>query len=84
MAENENRPVEVNEIQPDEGNEVQVNERALPSREEILATSRKENKRGDERDVQENMRGMGFAYSVGILICGIVYLVNVLVEREHP
>lgn len=55
-----------------------------PSREQILAISRKENKKGDEREVQENLKGMGFAYSVGILICGIVYLVDVLAGRETP
>ena len=55
-----------------------------PSREQIFAISRKENKKGDEREVQENLKGMGFAYSVGILICGIVYLVDVLTGRETP
>ena len=64
--------------------EIQDMEATQPSREEILATSRRENKRGDEREAQENLKGMGLAYSVGILIMGIVYLVNVLIEKEPP
>lgn len=52
-----------------------------PTREEILAVSRKENERGDERDMQVNTRGMAMAYSVGVLVVALVNLVNVLTGR---
>ena len=97
MEENEIKPVEQNDTESEAtvtenkgveqsvgGGQAATEESSQPSREEILAISRKENKNGDERDMQANQRGMGFAYSVGILICGLVYLVDVIVGREMP
>ncbi len=49
------------------------------TREEILASSRKENKNGDERDQNLYNKSMSIAYSIGILLIVIITLVNTIV-----
>ena len=87
MEEKEKKPVEQNDTESEvtvtqpvaeEGSEEKGDK---PTREQILEISRKENKRGDERDMQVNTRGMAMAYSVGVLVVALVNLVNVLVGR---
>lgn len=70
MKENENKPAEGEAVQP--------------SREEILAASRKENKNGDEMDVQNYRRGMQLAYSVGVILVGIVTIVHTILDGKMP
>ncbi len=74
MEENEHKPVEVEE---------EVRQQGL-SREEILAISRKENKNGDERDVQVYRQGMQIACSVAIILVGIITLVRVIMGDNIP
>ncbi len=73
MEENENKTVEVTEEA--------VNQ---PSREEILAMSREENKAGDEREAQNAKKAMQIAYAVGIIIIGIIQLVHVFRGDKLP
>ncbi len=54
------------------------------SREEILAVSREENKNGDERERQYYGKANSLAFSVGLLIAGIVLLVEVNLDRRFP
>lgn len=54
------------------------------SREEILAISRKENKRGDEREARSMQAAMQLAYSVGLMVVGVVQLVDVCLDQQIP
>lgn len=54
------------------------------SREEILAISRKENKNGDEREAQALRKGYQLAFSVGVLLIGVIVLVKVILSGKMP
>lgn len=54
------------------------------SREEILAVGREENKNGDERERQYYGKANSLAFSVGLLIAGIILLVEVNLNRRFP
>ena len=71
MEENENKTVEVAE-----------EEVTQPSREEILAMSRKENKKGDEREGQWYAKAGTFAFCCGLLLAGIILIVSVFAEDK--
>lgn len=49
------------------------------TREEILESSREENKQGDERDRDLYNKGMRIAYSIGVFLIGIISIVNTVV-----
>ena len=70
MEENENKTVEEDVTQP--------------SREEILAISREENKNGDEREKQYFLKANSFAFAIGLLMAGVIILVSSLVENRFP
>ncbi len=68
MENNENKP-----------SDTTIETNAQLTREEILASSRKENKQGDERDKNLYNKGMRIAYSIGVLLIGIITIVNTIV-----
>lgn len=70
MEENENKVLDVTE-----------EENAQPTREEILAISREENKNGDEREKQLYKSAIQIAYSVGSLLTGIIVLVSSVFDK---
>lgn len=74
MEENENKPQEES---AEEGN-------TQPSREQILAASRKENKNGDERDMQAYNKALQLAYGVGMICLSVIMIVNIIVEDMLP
>ena len=49
---------------------------------EILEKAKKENKYGDELYKQVHMQGSKLGMAVGILICGIMALVDVIIHSE--
>ena len=55
-----------------------------PTRDEILESSREENKQGDEREKNIYGKGLQIAYSVGIILIGIISLVNTIVVDKTP
>lgn len=57
---------------------------AQPTREEILAMSREENKSGDERERQYFLKANSYAFSIGLLMAGLIILVTSLVENRFP
>lgn len=59
-------------------------EKAQPSREQILAISREENKNGDERERQFYIKANSYAFSIGLLMAGLIILVSSLVEKRFP
>lgn len=65
-------------------NKLQEEEAVQPSREEILAASRKENKNGDERDSKIYFRGTQIALSVAMLLMGVIQLACVFLNRAVP
>ncbi len=67
MENSENKPLETTE----EAN-------SQPTREEILAISREENKNGDEMDRHVYKTAIQIAYGVGLLLTGIVILVSTI------
>ena len=67
MENNENKPLETTE----EAN-------SQSTREKILAISRKENKYGDEMDNYIYKTAIQIAYSVGLLLSGIIILVSTI------
>lgn len=78
-------------VQPEEEREAEVaefaestEEKQTPTREEILAISRRENKNGDEREAQNLLRATGLAYSVGLIVIGIIQIVNAIIDNEIP
>ncbi|MDE7257433.1 MAG: hypothetical protein K2N50_05715 [Clostridia bacterium] len=73
MEENENKTFEVAE-----------EEVAQPTREEILATAREENKDGDEREKQFFVKANSLAVSIGLVFAGLIILVSSLVEKRVP
>lgn len=73
MEDNENKPAKTTE---------EVNERL--ARDEILASSRKENKTGDEREQNLYGKGIQIAYSIGILFISIISIVNTIVLDKTP
>ena len=74
MEENENKPQEVTTEE----------ENAQPSREKILALSRKENKHGDEREMQTYNKALQLGYGVGMICLSVVMIVNIIVEDVLP
>lgn len=54
------------------------------TREEILEISRKENKQGDEREQNLYGKGMRIAYSIGVILIGIISIVNAIVIEKTP
>lgn len=54
------------------------------SREQILEASRKENKNGDEREMQAYNKSLQLAFGVGMICLGVIMLVNVIVEDILP
>lgn len=70
MDENENKPAEGEAVQP--------------SREEVLAASRKENKNGDEREMQSYNKALQLAYGVGMICLSVIMLVNIIVKDTLP
>lgn len=73
MGNNENKPLETTE---------ETN--AQLTREEILESSRKENKQGDEREQNLYGKGIRLAYSIGVILIGIISLVNAIVVDKSP
>lgn len=73
--------MENNEHKPAENTEKVYEQLA---RDEILASSRKENKTGDEREQKLYGRGLQFAYSIGLLFIGVITMVNVTVLEKIP
>ncbi|MDE7401766.1 MAG: hypothetical protein K2N17_06920 [Clostridia bacterium] len=73
MEENENKTVEVTEEA--------VNQ---PSREEILAMSREENKNGDEKEKRCFEKASALAFSVGLLIAAIILIVTIIRSDRFP
>ncbi|MDE6850526.1 MAG: hypothetical protein K2J54_04285 [Clostridia bacterium] len=73
MEENENKTFEIAE-----------EEVSQPSREEILATAREENKDGDEREKQFFVKANSLAVSIGLVFAGLIILVSSLVEKRVP
>lgn len=67
-----------------EEEKIVTEENTQPTREEILATSRKENENGDEREKQFFLKANSYAFSIGLLMAGIVILVSSLVEDRFP
>ena len=51
------------------------------SREEILAISREENKNGDEREKQIYKNAIQIAYSIGLIMTGIILLVSSIIDK---
>lgn len=80
MEENEN----VDGVQTDNMAVEPTEEVACPSREQILEGSRKENKRGDEREQQTYNKALVLGYAVGMIFLAIVMLVTVFVEDRVP
>ncbi len=79
MEENENKPVEeVSQTEEVSTESVQL------SREEILAISRNENKNGDEREKNLYGKGLQIAYSIGVILIGVISLVNSIVVGKTP
>ncbi len=52
------------------------------SKEEVLDRSRKENKNGDERELQYLYKGAYIATAVGFLLYGIISIVLAILDRE--
>ena len=73
--------MEENEIKTVEVTEEEVTQ---PTREEILAISREENKNGDEREKQYFLKANSFALSIGLVFAGIIILVSSLVQNRFP
>ena len=73
MDENENKTFKIAE-----------EEAAQPTREEILATAREENKDGDEREKQFFVKANSLAVSIGLVFAGLIILVSSLVEKRVP
>ena len=67
-----------------EEEKVLTEEIAQPTREEILATARKENENGDEREKQFYLKANSFAFCIGLMLAGIIILVSSLVENRFP
>lgn len=63
-------------------NDSELNNQA--SRDEILEISRNENKNGDEREKQIYKSAIQIAYSIGIILTGIIMLVTSVLNRELP
>lgn len=72
------------ENKEDKSTETSVNENKQLSREEILASSRKENKQGDEREINIFRKGLQIAFCIGIILIGVISLVNTLVVGSTP
>lgn len=70
MEENENKQQEEQSLQS--------------SREEILALSRKENKHGDEREMQTYNKALQLGYGVGFICLSLVMIVNIIVDDVLP
>ena len=74
MEENENKPVEVEEVAEEEATQ--------PSREQILANSREENKNGDERKKDVYKTAASLAFRVGLLIAIILSAVCLILNKD--
>ena len=59
-------------------------EKLQPTREEILAMSREENKNGDEKERQYFLKANSFAFCIGLMMAGIIILITSLVENRFP
>lgn len=73
MEEIKNKPTEIIE-------EVKTS----PTRDEILAISREENKNGDEMEKDTYKIAIQIAYSLGLLLIGIIMLVSSILNRGLP
>ena len=73
--------MEDKKIQP-----IEVTEEAVtpPTRDEILESSRVENKQGDEREKNIYGKALQIAYSIGIILIGVISLVNTIVVGKTP
>lgn len=78
MEEENNQPVEEN------AGENEVAENSQPTREDVLAASRAENKHGDEMEMQWLAKAGTLAFSFGLLLAGIIELVTVIVKGYSP
>ncbi|MDE6557750.1 MAG: hypothetical protein K2K39_01450 [Clostridia bacterium] len=67
-----------------EEEKVVTEESVQPSREEILAMSREENKNGDEKEKQYFLKANSFAFCIGLMMSGIIILITSLVENRFP
>ena len=56
-------------------------EKTQLSREEILEMSREENKNGDEREKQIYKNAIQIAYSIGLILTGIILLVSSIIDK---
>ena len=54
------------------------------SRDDVLASSRRENKNGDEREMQYLYKGSHAAVSVGLLVASLIALVSQIVTDSIP
>lgn len=79
MEENEKSDVETVQAE-----EERTEEAASPTRDEILAASRKENKNGDERETQTYNKALQLGYSVGFMCLALIMLVNIIVQDVLP
>ncbi|MCI8369416.1 MAG: hypothetical protein HFJ81_07285 [Clostridia bacterium] len=55
-----------------------------PTREDILAASRNENKNGDEREKQSFAKAGTLAFSTGLVIAGIILIVTAIRGDRFP
>ncbi len=64
--------------------EAEPSEEGGRTKEEILEMSRKENENGDEREKQYYVKANSFAFSIGLLVAGIIILVTVITSGRCP
>lgn len=55
-----------------------------PTREEILAASREENKKGDERQSLYAAKVNVIAFSVGFVLAAIIFTVSSIMDHHYP
>ena len=76
MENNENKPLEATEEVGSESSKL--------TREEILESSRIENKNGDERERAFFAKACSLGFSVGLMLAGIIIIVTVLTSGRLP
>lgn len=74
---------QIEEEQSTASEQVDANDNEL-SRDEILEISRQENKNGDERERQTYAKASSVAFAVGLLVAGLIILVNVIIKDRLP
>lgn len=65
-----------------EEEKIVTEENTQPTREEILATARKENNKGDEMEGQWYAKAGTLAFCCGLVLAGIILIVSVFVEDK--